>query len=144
MAGAGPVRIATTMRMHGASMPLTAPCQRATSACASGPPRLTRACIVAQVYGMGSGLFFLGYSTFQVPSNLILRRVGGRVWLAFVVASWAIAATAFSGIKTTTQFYLLRYAPSPLPFFSCKERCQAGSSSACPAVQASGCFGPRA
>ena len=62
-----------------------------------------------QVYGMGSGLFFLGYSAFQIPSNLVMRVVGGRVWLALVVGSWSIAATAFSAIRTTGQFYALRF-----------------------------------
>ncbi|KAG2428196.1 hypothetical protein HXX76_011876 [Chlamydomonas incerta] len=60
------------------------------------------------VYGMGSGLFFLGYSLFQVPSNLLLKRVGGPTWLAVIIFAWGLAASAFAGMKTATHFYVLR------------------------------------
>ncbi|KAG2451071.1 hypothetical protein HYH02_004339 [Chlamydomonas schloesseri] len=60
------------------------------------------------VYGMGSGLFFLGYSLFQIPSNLLLKRVGGPTWLAMIIFAWGLAASAFAGMKTATHFYVLR------------------------------------
>ncbi|GLC36236.1 hypothetical protein PLESTB_001365400 [Pleodorina starrii] len=60
------------------------------------------------VYGVGSGLFFLGYSLFQVPSNLLLRRLGGPTWLASIIAAWGLTASAFAGMSTAAQFYALR------------------------------------
>ena len=42
------------------------------------------------VYGMGAGIFFLGYFLFEVPSNLILHRVGARRWLARIMLTWAV------------------------------------------------------
>src|ERR1700744_2422996 len=49
------------------------------------------------VYGFGAGIFFLGYFLFEVPSNMILHRVGARVWIARIMISWGIVsgATAF-------------------------------------------------
>ena len=49
------------------------------------------------VYGFGAGIFFLGYVLFEVPSNVILHKVGARLWLARVMLTWAVisAATAF-------------------------------------------------
>ncbi|GFR50773.1 hypothetical protein Agub_g13038, partial [Astrephomene gubernaculifera] len=60
------------------------------------------------VYGVGSGLFFLGYSFFQIPSNLLLRRFGGPAWLAFIIAAWGLAASCFAGMRTAAHFYGLR------------------------------------
>lgn len=65
-------------------------------------------CTSVQVYGMGSGLFFLGYAAFQIPSNLILRKVGGANWLSFIVLMWGICATSFSMVRTVRGFYALR------------------------------------
>ncbi|PNH10102.1 putative metabolite transport protein NicT [Tetrabaena socialis] len=60
------------------------------------------------VYGMGSGLFFIGYSFFQIPSNLLLRHFGGPAWLAIIIAAWGATAAAFAGMTTASHFYALR------------------------------------
>jgi ACS family tartrate transporter-like MFS transporter len=59
-------------------------------------------------YGFGVGIFFLGYSLFEVPSNLILARVGARRWLARIVISWGLIACAMAFMRTPEQFYGLR------------------------------------
>jgi ACS family tartrate transporter-like MFS transporter len=62
----------------------------------------------AAVFGIGSGIFFLGYSVFEVPSNLILVRLGARVWIARIAITWGLTATAMMLIRTPAQFYLAR------------------------------------
>jgi ACS family tartrate transporter-like MFS transporter len=62
----------------------------------------------AAVFGLGSGIFFLGYSVFEVPSNLILVRLGARVWIARIAITWGLTATAMMLIRTPVQFYLAR------------------------------------
>ncbi len=63
----------------------------------------------AYVYGLGAGIFFIGYSLFEVPSNLILHRVGGRRWLARIMLTWAVVAGAMALVKGATGFYVLRF-----------------------------------
>ena len=63
----------------------------------------------AAVYGMGSGIFFLSYTLFEVPSNLILARVGVRIWIARIMFTWGIFATAMMFVNNATTFYLLRF-----------------------------------
>ena len=61
------------------------------------------------VYGLGAGIFFLGYSLFEVPSNLILHRVGARRWLSRIMISWAFIAGAMALVKGAVAFYVLRF-----------------------------------
>ena len=61
------------------------------------------------VYGLGAGIFFLGYVLFEVPSNIILHRVGARVWIARIMISWGVIAAGIIFVKTPTQFYVLRF-----------------------------------
>jgi ACS family tartrate transporter-like MFS transporter len=63
----------------------------------------------AAVYGLGSGIFFLSYTLFEVPSNLILARVGVRVWIARIMFTWGIFATAMMFVNNATTFYTLRF-----------------------------------
>jgi sugar phosphate permease len=60
-------------------------------------------------YGFGAGLFFIGYALFEVPSNLLLQRVGARAWLARITLTWGIAATLMAFIQSRPQFYTLRF-----------------------------------
>ena len=62
----------------------------------------------AAVYGMGSGLFFLTYTLLEVPSNLLLARLGARVWLARIMFTWGVASTAMIFVTGPASFYLLR------------------------------------
>jgi ACS family tartrate transporter-like MFS transporter len=63
----------------------------------------------AYVYGLGTGIFFIGYGLFEVPSNLILHRVGGRRWIGRIMISWAIVAGATAFISGPIGFYVLRF-----------------------------------
>ncbi|WP_158884753.1 MFS transporter [Amycolatopsis anabasis] len=63
----------------------------------------------ATAFGLGAGLLFAGYTLFELPSNLILRRVGARLWIAAITASWGVCATATAFIQGETSFYLLRF-----------------------------------
>ncbi|SDV46881.1 MFS transporter [Chitinasiproducens palmae] len=61
------------------------------------------------VYGFGAGIFFIGYFFFEVPSNLILHRVGARRWIARIMVSWAVISALTLFVKTPTQFYIVRF-----------------------------------
>ena len=61
------------------------------------------------VYGLGAGMFFLGYFLCEVPSNLILHRVGARRWIARIMISWGIISALFAFVETAWQFYGLRF-----------------------------------
>jgi MFS family permease len=61
------------------------------------------------VYGLGAGIFFLGYFLFEVPSNILLHRVGARLWIARVMITWSIVSAATLFVKTPTMFYTLRF-----------------------------------
>nr|WP_232631787.1 MFS transporter [Methylobacterium sp. Leaf118] len=64
----------------------------------------------ASAYGFGAGLFFLGYFAFEVPSNLILARVGARVWIARIMVTWALVSGATAFVTGEVSFYLVRFA----------------------------------
>lgn len=59
-------------------------------------------------FGLGAGLFFVGYILFEVPSNLILKRVGARLWIARIMVSWGVLSACTLLVTTPTQFYVLR------------------------------------
>ncbi|MDD2335224.1 MAG: MFS transporter [Geobacteraceae bacterium] len=62
-----------------------------------------------EVYGLGAGLFFIGYFLFEIPSNLILQRIGARIWIARIMISWGIIASAMTFVQSESGFYLLRF-----------------------------------
>jgi MFS family permease len=62
------------------------------------------------VYGLGAGIFFIGYFLFEVPSNIILHRIGARVWIARVMITWALISAAMMYATTPTLFYVMRFA----------------------------------
>jgi ACS family tartrate transporter-like MFS transporter len=61
------------------------------------------------VFGFGAGIFFLGYFLFEVPSNLVLDKVGARIWIARVMISWGLISGAMAFIQGSTSFYMLRF-----------------------------------
>jgi MFS transporter, ACS family, tartrate transporter len=63
----------------------------------------------AYVYGWGAGIFFLGYFLFEVPSNIILEKVGARVWIARIMITWGIVAAAMAWVGGPTSFLVLRF-----------------------------------
>ncbi|WP_086559580.1 MFS transporter [Streptomyces africanus] len=60
-------------------------------------------------YGLGAGLFFIGYFLFEVPSNLMLQRVGARTWIARIMISWGLVSGAFMFVHNEAMFYVLRF-----------------------------------
>lgn len=60
-------------------------------------------------FGFGSGIFFLGYCLFEVPSNFILHRVGAHRWIARIMVSWGVIAASMMFVRTPLQFYVLRF-----------------------------------
>src|SRR5262245_48911313 len=60
-------------------------------------------------FGFGSVVFFLGYCLFEVPSNLILHRVGARRWIARIMISWGVISAAMMFVRTAPTFYVLRF-----------------------------------
>lgn len=60
-------------------------------------------------YGLGAGLFVVGYVLFEVPSNLMLYKVGARRWIARIMVSWGIATALMAFVQTEWQFYSLRF-----------------------------------
>lgn len=61
------------------------------------------------IYGLGAGIFFLGYFLFEVPSNLILHKYGARRWLARIMLTWAVMSACFAFVSTPTTFYIMRF-----------------------------------
>lgn len=63
----------------------------------------------SSVYGFGAGIFFVGYCLLEIPSNLILARVGARRWISRIMVSWGIIACAMMLIRGRLSFYMLRF-----------------------------------
>src|SRR5262245_37595181 len=63
----------------------------------------------ASVYGFGAGVFFVGYALFEIPSNLILARVGARLWIARIMITWGLISVAMMFVHTPLSFYVLRF-----------------------------------
>lgn len=63
----------------------------------------------ATVYGWGAGIFFLGYFLFEVPSNLILQRVGARRWIARIMVTWGLISAAMALVQGPVSFFVLRF-----------------------------------
>jgi len=66
--------------------------------------------IDAAAFGFGAGLFFIGYLVCEVPSNLVLQRVGARVWLTRIAVTWGLVATLLAFVRTEWQFHAARFA----------------------------------
>ncbi len=63
----------------------------------------------AQVFGMGAGIFFVGYVLFEVPGALVAERWSPRVWLARIMVTWGLVSILMAFIHTEWQFYLVRF-----------------------------------
>ena len=64
--------------------------------------------ITESAYAMGAGLFFIGYSSCGFPSNLILHRIGAKIWIAFLMVTWGLVSMATMFVSGSTSFYVLR------------------------------------
>jgi MFS family permease len=80
------------------------------------------------VFGLGAGVFFLGYFLFEVPSNALLHRIGARAWIARIMITWGLIGALMPFVQTPTQFYILRFllgvaeagfSPGAMYFISC-------------------------
>ena len=61
------------------------------------------------VYGLGAGLFFIGYFFFEVPSNLLMHRIGAKATISRIMILWSLISAAMMFVQTSTQFYVLRF-----------------------------------
>ena len=62
-----------------------------------------------EAYGLGAGLFFIGYALFEIPSNLILQKIGAPRWLAFIALIWGLLAASMALVHDVSVFYGLRF-----------------------------------
>ena len=62
------------------------------------------------IYGLGAGIFFLGYMAFEIPSNIFLHKFGARIWISRIMITWGFVALAMGFLRTPLQFVLLRSA----------------------------------
>ena len=62
-----------------------------------------------EIFGWGAGVFFFGYFLFEVPSNVILARVGARLWICRIMATWGVISAGFAFVQGPTSFYVLRF-----------------------------------
>jgi MFS family permease len=60
-------------------------------------------------FALGAGIFFIGYALFEIPSNLLLKKFGARVWLARIAITWGVVAAAFAFTTNDTMFIILRF-----------------------------------
>jgi len=65
--------------------------------------------ITSQQFGLIAGIFFIGYVLFEVPSNLLLHKIGARIWIARILLSWGIVAMATGFVQSVAQFYVVRF-----------------------------------
>ncbi len=65
--------------------------------------------ITSQQFGLMFGIFYFGYFTFEIPSNLLLHKVGASVWIALILISWGIVATLGGVVHTVHQLFIVRF-----------------------------------
>ena len=61
------------------------------------------------VYGLGAGIFFIGYFLFEVPSNILLEKIGPRIWIARIMVTWGVLSSCMVFISSETSYYVLRF-----------------------------------
>ncbi|MFO2398289.1 MFS transporter, partial [Salmonella enterica] len=61
------------------------------------------------IYGLGAGVFFVGYFLFEIPSNAALHRFGARVWIARIMITWGIISACSALIQGEKSFFLIRF-----------------------------------
>ena len=65
--------------------------------------------ITSQQFGLVFGIFFVGYFLFEIPSNLLLHKIGARIWIARILITWGIVATLTGFVHTVYQLYIMRF-----------------------------------
>src|SRR5262245_26786635 len=65
--------------------------------------------ITSQQFGLLAGIFFIGYVIFEVPSNLLMHKIGARIWIARILVTWGIIATLTGFVHNLTELYIARF-----------------------------------
>ena len=65
--------------------------------------------LTASMYGLGVGMFYISYIIFEIPSNLIMTRVGARIWIARIMITWGMVSAGMAFVQTPTQLYIMRF-----------------------------------
>ena len=63
----------------------------------------------ASAYGLGAGIFFVSYTLFEVPSNVVLARIGARLWIARIMITWGLVSSGMMLVRGPTSFYVMRF-----------------------------------
>jgi MFS transporter, ACS family, tartrate transporter len=66
--------------------------------------------LTATMFGFGAGIFFFGYAFFEVPSNMVLQRVGARLWIARIMITWGLVSALMAAATGPISFLALRFA----------------------------------
>ncbi len=61
------------------------------------------------MFGLGAGIFFIGYLAFEIPSNMILHKVGPRIWIARIMVTWGLVSCGMAFVQGPTSFYIMRF-----------------------------------
>ncbi len=61
------------------------------------------------IFGLGAGIFFAGYFLFELPSNLLMHKIGAKIWIARIMITWGLISAAFVFVSTPTEFYFMRF-----------------------------------
>lgn len=61
------------------------------------------------VYGLGAGIFFIGYFLFEIPSSIVLHKVGARIWIARIMITWGLISACMMFVTSAHMFYFLRF-----------------------------------
>jgi MFS family permease len=65
--------------------------------------------ISSAAFGLGAGIFFIGYTAFEIPSNVLLERFGARIWIARIMLSWGVLSASMAFVQGPTSFYAVRF-----------------------------------
>jgi ACS family tartrate transporter-like MFS transporter len=65
--------------------------------------------LTAEVFGLVSGIFFIGYFLFEIPSNILMHRIGARIWIARIIVSWGLVVIVTAWAQNAVHLYLLRF-----------------------------------
>ena len=63
----------------------------------------------SEVYGLGAGIFFIGYFLLEVPGGALMTKYGARIWISRIMISWGIVSAFTAFVTTSTEFYTVRF-----------------------------------
>lgn len=61
------------------------------------------------MFGLGAGIFFIGYLAFEIPSNMMLHKFGSRVWISRIMVTWGLVSCGMAFVQGPTSFYIMRF-----------------------------------